>query len=622
MSGHARSLAVGTAVAAVVVAANASQGAYFSQSWGWVALVFLVPLSLVLIVGCASLPGRLGLLFASAMGALGLWIALSALWSVSSAGSLREAERALAYVALALVVAFVLRRADASAVAGGVLLGTAAISAYALATRLFPDRFETYDDPELPYRLSAPIGYWNALGLLAAIGVVLGLGMAAHGRRPWQRLAAALSLPVLVVTLYFTFSRGGWIALGLGLAVAVALDPRRLRLLWTSLAVAPASVVAVALVSRQEALTHEDAPAAEAISQGHRLALSLVLLALLSAAAAAVAGVVSRRVPASRSVRRAVDATLALAAVAGTVAAVVVLGGPRQALSELRDRFDAPAGAYGPNLNARLFSLSGNGRSESIEVAWDAARERPWTGHGAGSFEYLWYERRPSDFVIRDAHSLYAETFAELGVVGLLLLGGVVVAPLVAAVRARRTPLVSAAGGGFAAWAAHAALDWDWEVVGVTAAALLAGGVALVAARRGSPRLLRPRVRVPLLWVSVVLSAGAVVSLVGNQALFAGVEELARDDPAAAVEHARRAQALLVWSFEPELVLGDAAAAAGDREGALRAYRDAVATDPRSWVAWLRLAQVARGRERLQAYARVRQLNPLETSLPGTPPTP
>jgi tetratricopeptide (TPR) repeat protein len=116
---------------------------------------------------------------------------------------------------------------------------------------------------------------------------------------------------------------------------------------------------------------------------------------------------------------------------------------------------------------------------------------------------------------------------------------------------------------------------------------------------------------------TTLLSVFAVWSLVGNQALFAGREALARGDWAEASDDARRAQALLFWSHEPDFVRGDAAARQGDREGALRAYRDAVATDPRNWVAWLRLAQVARGAERAAAYDRVRELNPLEEGLPG-----
>jgi hypothetical protein len=115
----------------------------------------------------------------------------------------------------------------------------------------------------------------------------------------------------------------------------------------------------------------------------------------------------------------------------------------------------------------------------------------------------------------------------------------------------------------------------------------------------------------------VLLSVSAVWSLVGNQALFAARDAVAREDWSAADRDGRRARALLFWSFEPDVVLGDAAAGSGDREGALHAYRDAVAADPNNWATWLRLAQVARGSERAAAYDRVRELNPREQGLPG-----
>jgi hypothetical protein len=264
-----------------------------------------------------------------------------------------------------------------------------------------------------------------------------------------------------------------------------------------------------------------------------------------------------------------------------------------------------------------LFSASGNGRGESIGVAWDAFRERPALGYGAGSYEYLWYERRESHGVIRDAHSLYAEVLSELGVVGFTLLCAALVVPLIAAFRARRTRFVAAGAGAYLAWVAASALDWHWEMVGVTITAFLAGGAALLASDRRRPVPVVGKLR----WIALSLAVGvtvlSIVSLVGNQALFAGREALARKEWAAAAGHGQRAQALLFWSYEPEIVLGDAAAGLGDREAALGAYRDAVATDPRNWVAWLRLAQAARGAERAAAFDKVRELNPLEEGLPG-----
>jgi hypothetical protein len=389
------------------------------------------------------------------------------------------------------------------------------------------------------------------------------------------------------------------------------------RLAWSALVVAPASVLCVAVASRYEALTTEDAARTQAVAEGHRFAAVVSALVLASAILAVASRWIERRVPAPRWTARALDAGLVAFAVLAVALGLVLVGGPRDALAEIEQRFDSPVAVEESNLNERLFSASGNGRAESVGVAWDAGRERPLLGYGAGSYEYLWYERRPLRFVVRDAHSLYAETFAELGAVGAALLGFALLVPLVAAVRGRRNRFVAASVAGYSAWLVHAAIDWHWEVVGVTLTALLAGGVAMLAAERGSARPLPEFARRPLLPLSVGLTALALVSLVGNQALFAGREALARKEWKEAAEHARRAETLLPWSFEPHVVLGDAAAGRGDRQRALLEYREAVDADRLNWAAWLRRAQVARGAEQLASYARVHELNPRERYLPG-----
>ncbi|HEU5010608.1 MAG TPA: O-antigen ligase family protein, partial [Gaiellaceae bacterium] len=417
-----RTYVLAVAVGALVTAANASQGAYFSQSWGWIALAFLVPTCILLIVDGASAPGRLRASFAALMVAFGLWIALSATWSISSAASIREVERMLVYVALALAVALVLRRGDGPAVLAGLAIGIALICAYALGTRLLPDRFHTYDDPIDSYRLAAPLGYWNSLGLLAAMGVLLALGFAAHARRTPLALASAATIPVAAATLYFTFSRGGWAALTVGFVAAVAVDPRRLRLLWVSLVLAVPAAACIAYASTFEALTAEDAPAAAAERAGHRVAVAVCFGVAASVLGAWVARVVARRVDLSRQNRHRFAAALLTGAVLAVVGALVVEGGPFAAFDDIQNRFNAePTVAGGVDLNKRLFSVSGNGRSEQLRVAWNAGRDRPLLGHGSGTYEYIWYEQRPDLLVVRDAHSLYMETFAELGVVGLAL---------------------------------------------------------------------------------------------------------------------------------------------------------------------------------------------------------
>jgi hypothetical protein len=77
---------------------------------------------------------------------------------------------------------------------------------------------------------------------------------------------------------------------------------------------------------------------------------------------------------------------------------------------------------------------------------------------------------------VRDAHSLYLETLAELGIVGFLavlaLFGGVA-----ACVRDQ-----AAIGAGLAAWAVHAGVDWDWEMPALTLVAVLLAGAAIARA--------------------------------------------------------------------------------------------------------------------------------------------
>jgi O-Antigen ligase len=395
------------------------------------------------------------------------------------------------------------------------------------------------------------------------------------------------------------------------------MDPRRLRLLWTSTLVALPFAVCIAYASRFDALTTENAPAAAAERDGHRVAAVVCVAIAASVGAAWAARAVSRRVAVSRRLRRSFDVALTSLAVVAVGLGLVSAGGPAQALDGLKERFDAEPAVGDIDLNERLFSISGNGRSEQLHVAWEAGRERPLLGNGAGSYEYIWYERRPDLLVVRDAHSLYMETFTELGVVGVALLGGALVLLVVPSVRARRLRFAATGLGAFCAWAAAASFDWHWEMVGVTLTGLLAGAAGLVAAERGERRPLGGRARVMLGSVGVLLSVLAVWSLVGNQALFAGREALARKDWTAAKDDARRARTLLPWSYEPDLVLGDAEAGGGDRARALRSYRDAVSADPRNWVAWLRLAQAARGPERAAAYRTVHELNPLEEGVPG-----
>ncbi len=587
----------------------ADQGGYFPTAWGWSSLVLIWLLALWAIFTRRWEVGRLDLALLALLAALFGWTALSLLWSTAPGQTVLEVERSLLYVvSLAALLLFVSRQA-LPALAGSLLAALTAVAGYGLATRLFPDRLGVYD-PVAVYRLSEPIGYWNGLGVLVAMAAVLALGLAAQARSLLARAGAAAALPLHLSTLYFTFSRAAWIALALGLLLALAASPHRLRLLVTALVGGPAPALAVWLSARSTALTHQGSPLAEATRAGHRLAALLLALALAGAFGLALLVALERRLRLGLRPRRAF-AGLVLLAVALALAALFSRYGSPPTLAEKGYRaFTAPPPQIGPDLNERLFSLSGNGRADLWQVAWSQYRSHPWLGAGAGSYERAWLKDERSTFKVRDAHGLYLETLAELGPAGLALLVGGLALPLLAGWRARRQPLVPALVGAYCVFLLHAAVDWDWELGGVTATALLLASLLTASARPpSSARPLPTPVRAALLTLLVPLAFLAVAGLVGNGALAAAEEAVAAKRWQEAEREARRAEPWMPWSAQPLVLRGQAELGAGRLAAARASFRRAVARDADNWQGWLGLALVSRGRERHAALLRAFALN-------------
>ena len=167
-----------------------------------------------------------------------------------------------------------------------------------------------------------------------------------------------------------------------------------------------------------------------------------------------------------------------LAAAVGAGAAV---GGPAAAARRAYHAFNAPAPLVKSDASNRLFSLSGSNRSDYWRVAWREVEADPWLGGGAGSFQRYWLRHRSANLPVLDAHSLYLETLAELGPVGLALLLCVLAVPLLGLRAARRMSLAAPAFGGYVAYLVHAGIDWDWEMPAVTLTALVCGVALLLA---------------------------------------------------------------------------------------------------------------------------------------------
>ena len=90
-----------------------------------------------------------------------------------------------------------------------------------LRARALPDR-DTHARPVRGTLLAQPLGYANALGALAAIGVVLGVGLVAEAPPGLARASIAATVPLLATALPLTQSRGAVVALGIGLVTTAA----------------------------------------------------------------------------------------------------------------------------------------------------------------------------------------------------------------------------------------------------------------------------------------------------------------------------------------------------------------------------------------------------------------
>jgi O-Antigen ligase/Tetratricopeptide repeat len=605
---------VGSALA--LTALGAADGGYFPTAWGWAALVGLWLVAAVVLLATVVRPSGLQLAFLGGVAGLTVWTWLSAVWSIDAVDSVHEGQRMLVYLAAAAALVLVVRGTAVAHVLGGALAGIALISFYSLATRLFPDRLGVFD-PVAGYRLSEPVGYWNGLGIFAAVGVLLAVGLAVRARTIAARALAGALAVLLVPTVYFTFGRGPWIALGLAILAAVALEPRRLQLVSGLLIVGVPAAAAVFAASHYEALRREDSPLALAAGEGRRLAVVLVGLALLGALAAAAFAVLERRVVPTRSVRRAFAAALVLAALAGLATVFVRYGGPVTLADKAYDSFNAPPpGVSDDDLGERLFSFSGSYRVDLWKSAWRDYREHPVLGSGSGSYEQHWLRDRPFEHKVRDAHNLYLETLAELGPLGLVLLLVALGAPVVAAVVARRHPLTSVAFAAYAAYLVHAAVDWDWELPALTVSALICASVLLVNARREERLVaLTTRTRGAAAAAAFAVAAVAFVTLTGNSAVAASDEAAEAGNWKKAAAEARKAKRWAPWSSEPWQRLGEAHLGQGAFAEAERDFREALEREPGDFELWLDLARATDGPERTAALARAEALNPLSPEI-------
>jgi tetratricopeptide (TPR) repeat protein len=626
-AGEAIAVACGTAI--VIAAMALAQGGYsagaaagFGAGCWWVVFA-LVALRLAPV---DAIP-RWALLAGSALFALAAFTFLSRAWAADDAAAYRAAVLAFLYVGVFSLVVLTSRRGSIRGWLNGLALGLGAVCVLALATRWFPGFH--HDDvtsslPDAKGRLSYPLGYWNALGSALALLVVLLGWLAGSARSGLGRAAASGALVLPALGIFLTSSRGAVIAGAVGLLVLLAVVEKRSRLIG-SLAIAAPACAAVILVADSFGTTSR--------SEGFILFAVTAGCAFLVAAVRRAADGGLERVSAPRGT--------GWAAVVGAVV-VLAIGAIAAKPAERWDHFKAlPAPIASGNFAAtHLASGSGSGRYQFWKAAIDAFQAEPLRGIGAGGYEAWWAEHGEFSYPIKNAHSLFLETLAELGLIGLTLLLAFFAATAIAGVtrlRAGPRPELGAALAVVAAGVVSAAIDWTWQLPAafagvVIAAGLLTGPAGLLGAETATAPPERPR---PATWAwraaaaaGCLLLAGVCgVQLLSSLELDRSQRETRSGNLSQAADAARKASAIEPWSGPAYLQLALVQERAGDLNGAIASINQATAHDDQDWGVWLTRARLLAERgdatAASAALARARQLNPRSpvfTFLPANTP--
>jgi hypothetical protein len=570
----------------------------------WLVVVGLLALG-------AAARARLGRPFYWASGlilGLALWSAISSLWSGSIELSVTEADRVLVYLGFFLA-AFLIAQTDQrrQRFAEGIAIALALVAFAALASRLLPHLFDVGPALGSGPRLRYPLGYWNADGLAFGIGIATMLWMSRRSLTAALRWFAVASLPVLLLALYLTYSRGGLLALLVAAGCLLALSHDRLWLLGT-LAIGALGTLP-ALIAAQDHRGVADFLAAPAtIDQG--VTVLLLLLAGMALALALFAGLRRLEGRGGGLTGRAVELSrdpIALKRIA-LVVALVGIGAAIAVGGRAWSQFTASDVQF-PNQPEHHFgSLNGANRDEFWRVAIDAFDEKPVLGHGAGTYQFSWQQLREIPIPVLDAHSLFLESFAELGLVGgLLVLGlfGTLLWTGFAAWRAARgaeRELYAILVAVVLAFAVGAAIDWFWEIAALGAIFFLASGV-LVAARcaqlaqarktshsKGEGR--RFGLAVAGLAIAWITALALVGPLLVDREIDASQAAAADGNVASAVDHADTARSIEPWAASPYIQLGLLAQLQGDYPTAAGRLSQAIHREDRNWLLYYLRAKI------------------------------
>ncbi len=612
---------------AMLIYLSFEAGGYFPSATGYVAIVLAG--ALVLRSTLAERPFEgIGRRLAVPLGALALyatWTLASARWSQAVAHSLDAYCRVLLYLLAFLLFGSVrYTRARVSRLIKAVTGGLAVVCLAGLISRVLPHVWPTAGS-FYANRLSFPLTYWNAEGVMAAMALILGFHLSAdRAEHPAVRVVAAALLPALGATLLLTFSRGALGVAAIGL-FAYCLLARSSTLPSALIATVPATAIAMRSAWDATELASRHATDALAISQGRHVAIVVAACMVGAGALRAALLAADRRVEAMEIVRTppgpAVSAGVGAAIGLVLVLVALALGAGGFAGREYSSFVHGTHEAKKAQTRDRLTDPANDGRLPLWRAALDIYRTRRLRGAGAGTYQQYYPRYRSERSYVVDAHSLYLQTLAELGIVGLILIGTVVLGAILGLglyIRGPDRGPVAALLALVLSWAVHQGFDWDWQMPAVTLDVFMLAGLGLARREDGKAGLTGlplGRTAVALGWL--VLAVAPLLTATSYARVRNASREMLSGECANAKEAALSSLSLSAKRTAAYTIVGICDLKLGYAQAAAQAMGQAASLEPQNWEQWfwLAVARAAAGKDPHAAIARAIALNPLERGL-------
>ncbi len=536
------------------------------------------------------------------VGSLAALAALSALsmgWASDGGAAFVAAVRAAVYAGIVALVVLAARGGEMRPWIDGLAIGIALVAILALGSRLESGLPGSDADiarflPSAAGRLSYPIGYWNGLAALLAMGLVLLTYLAGEARTTPVRALAVAAIPVEGLAVYYTSSRGGVAAAVVGLVVLVALVPARSRTLASAALAGAGTGVLVLLASHRGALL-DGLGRPGAAAQGHQMVVATIIVVSVVGLVRLALDRPLGRLAIPRGLGRALAAGVAVLAVVA-----IAVANPSRRLDEFKA---LPTGAAQGSgfVASHLASGNGSGRWQYWSAAKSAFTSEPVHGIGAGGYESLvepaWIsvdagEERPLAASSRRSPSwACSESPCQSPSSRSRRLPGR------GRLRTPARPDTAAALAVLATGAVSAAVDWTFQlpatflpvlvVAGLLVATPPAGGPEQAAAGFGGRR-----------WPRIAAIAFGVAAIWAGALLFASEQRIADSQAAVragdlpgAAEAAADAASLEPWAAAPKLQLALVQELGGDIAAARSAIQDAIDLAPEDWrLRWWRPA--------------------------------